>query len=265
MLRVMSQLSENFIFSDLGLTLFTERNELFRWGFILFTFLAVLVGRAAGVFPLARLINWNHHRRSKQDNRSRWFQLQENSPRDEQQERMLSSNTHGLTANESRGSSDSTNHSAASTAPPPSSSNPQHADAISMPYQIMMWWAGLRGAIAFALSMDIQTANKREIRTATLVVVVLSIVLLGGTIPFVIRYLAIPTGVQGMSIDSDDEGVNDLASEVASGLASPVQAQREDRTHWFMSFDDKFIRPVFSRPRSTWQRSRSSFDDGIPQ
>lgn len=64
-------------------------------------------------------------------------------------------------------------------------------DAIPKSHQIMLVWAGLRGAVAFALSMDIQTENAGAVRTTTLIVVALSIVVLGGTITYVMKYVGL--------------------------------------------------------------------------
>jgi NhaP-type Na+/H+ or K+/H+ antiporter len=57
MFEVMAQLSENFVFIYLGLTLFTQPNEVFYWGLIFYLFAATLIGRAACIFPPAGLIN----------------------------------------------------------------------------------------------------------------------------------------------------------------------------------------------------------------
>ncbi|KXS21559.1 Sodium/hydrogen exchanger, partial [Gonapodya prolifera JEL478] len=49
-------------------------------------------------------------------------------------------------------------------------------------YQMMIWWAGLRGAISFALSYEVDSPDAGPvIRTTTLIVCVLSIIVLGGT------------------------------------------------------------------------------------
>ncbi|XP_024918772.1 sodium/hydrogen exchanger 6a isoform X3 [Cynoglossus semilaevis] len=50
-------LAENFIFSYMGLTLFTFQNHVFNPMFIVGAFVAVFLGRAANIYPLSFLLN----------------------------------------------------------------------------------------------------------------------------------------------------------------------------------------------------------------
>src|ERR1700755_1944089 len=56
--QVLAQLSENFIFIYLGLSLFTESSLVFKPLFIIITVIGICVARWCAVFPLSRLINW---------------------------------------------------------------------------------------------------------------------------------------------------------------------------------------------------------------
>ncbi|KNC97506.1 sodium/hydrogen exchanger 3 [Spizellomyces punctatus DAOM BR117] len=59
MFRVLSQLSENFVFIYLGVTVFTNlKDEVYRPGLIFFTLIICMVARYMSVIPLARLINF---------------------------------------------------------------------------------------------------------------------------------------------------------------------------------------------------------------
>ncbi|KAJ3193087.1 monovalent cation:H+ antiporter, CPA1 (nhx1), partial [Irineochytrium annulatum] len=111
MFRVLSQLSENFIFIYLGVTLFTKTDEVFLPGFIFFTMIIILFARYASVIPLAHLLNA--------------INRQMNPHREE--------------------------------------------EVIPRNHQLMLWWAGLRGAIAFALSFDVAGPSGKAVRTTTLV------------------------------------------------------------------------------------------------
>lgn len=57
MFHVLAQLSENFIFIYLGITLFTQDSTEFKPIFILVASIAVVVGRYMTVFPLSNLLN----------------------------------------------------------------------------------------------------------------------------------------------------------------------------------------------------------------
>uniref|UniRef100_A0A8C9WLT3 Solute carrier family 9 member A6a n=1 Tax=Scleropages formosus TaxID=113540 RepID=A0A8C9WLT3_SCLFO len=55
--ELLNFLAENFIFSYMGLTLFTFQNHVFNPTFIVGAFLAVFLGRAANIYPLSLLLN----------------------------------------------------------------------------------------------------------------------------------------------------------------------------------------------------------------
>ena len=105
----MAQLSENFIFIYLGLSLFTERKLVFKPLFILISIVGICVARWCAVFPLSRLINWAIRYKARK-----------------------------------RGISD-----------------PEE-----MPYahQVMLFWAGLRGAVGVALAAGLAGANGPTLR-----------------------------------------------------------------------------------------------------
>jgi NhaP-type Na+/H+ or K+/H+ antiporter len=107
-------------------------------------------------------------------------------------------------------------------------------------YQLMIWWAGLRGAIAFALSYDVQGPDKLAIQTTILIVCVVSIILLGSTTPFALSYLAIQTGVGELHSDDEEEEL-----ELRGSFDSDFLPSRP--THWFLNFDDTYLKPVFTR------------------
>ncbi|CDQ70057.1 unnamed protein product [Oncorhynchus mykiss] len=55
--ELLNFLAENFIFSYMGLALFTFQNHIFNPTFIVGAFLAVFLGRAANIYPLSFLLN----------------------------------------------------------------------------------------------------------------------------------------------------------------------------------------------------------------
>ncbi|TBU30998.1 sodium/hydrogen exchanger [Dichomitus squalens] len=155
----LAQLSENFIFVYLGLSLFTSPpssakvTSYFKPLFIIVTTVAVVFTRYAAVFPLSEMINFfQRHARG---------QRQEELP-----------------------------HS----------------------YQMMLFWAGLRGAVGVALAAGFKGENAQSMRTTVLVVVVLTVVMFGGTTARMLEVLGIRTGVEDDEAGSSDEE-EDLRSQ----------------------------------------------------
>uniref|UniRef100_A0A3P8WXP3 Sodium/hydrogen exchanger n=1 Tax=Cynoglossus semilaevis TaxID=244447 RepID=A0A3P8WXP3_CYNSE len=108
-------LAENFIFSYMGLTLFTFQNHVFNPMFIVGAFVAVFLGRAANIYPLSFLLNLG--RRNK----------------------------------------------------------------IRSNFQHMMMFAGLRGAMTFALSIrDTATYARQMMFSTTLLIVFFTVWICGG-------------------------------------------------------------------------------------
>jgi sodium/hydrogen exchanger-like protein 6/7 len=149
--QVLAQLTENFIFIYLGLTLSTGDKLSFKPLFILMTVIGICVARWCAVFPLSKLINWViRYRASK------------------------------------RG-------------------YPDQIEELPYSYQAMLFWAGLRGAVGVALAEGFSEKNEGEILKATvLVVVVLTVIIFGGTTARMLEILGIQTGVVE-ELDSDDE------------------------------------------------------------
>ncbi|KAI9004226.1 Sodium/hydrogen exchanger family-domain-containing protein [Gaertneriomyces semiglobifer] len=251
MFRVLSQLSENFVFIYLGITVFTKEDEVYRPWLILFTLIICLVARYLSVIPLARLIN------------AAAAKLHPNAVGDE----------------------------------------------IPRNHQLMLWWAGLRGAIAFALSFEVTgdtpetSRTAKVIQTTTLIICIITVILLGGSTNYALGHLGIRTGVGKKTLaadtpdgdpyrcfESDDsdsaddsEDMDDTRSEALfhdeahDSDVSPATEHADDLTgahdtlidmdrdrlnirdddmsHWFMSFDNTWLKPLFTRSHRTWGRS----------
>ena len=147
--QVLAQLSENFIFIYLGLTLFTGENLVWKPLFILITVVGICAARWAAVFPLSKAINWFIRFRAKR-----------------------------------RGQ--------------------EVADELPHSYQMMLFWAGLRGAVGVALAAGLKGPNGKALQATVLVVVVLTVIIFGGTTARMLEIMEIRTGVVE-EIDSDDE------------------------------------------------------------
>lgn len=148
--QVLSQLSENFIFIYLGLSLFTEQGLDFRPMFIMVSVLGICVARGLAVFPLSKAINFFLRYRA----------------------RRLGRDVAG--------------------------------EELSFAHQAMLFWAGLRGAVGVALAAGLSGPNSFVLRATVLVVVVLTVIIFGGTTARMLEILGIRTGVVE-DVDSDDE------------------------------------------------------------
>lgn len=146
--QVLAQLSENFIFIYLGLSLFTEQGLDYRPMFIIVAVMGICVARGLAIFPLSKVINavirWRASRFGKE------------------------------------------------------------AEELTFPDQAMLFWAGLRGAVGVALAAGLTGKNSFVLRATVLVVVVLTVIIFGGTTARMLEILGIRTGVQE-EVDSDDE------------------------------------------------------------
>ncbi|KAJ7146176.1 Sodium/hydrogen exchanger family-domain-containing protein [Mycena epipterygia] len=148
----LAQLSENFIFIYLGMSLFTSApttekvTSYVKPLFITITTVAVIFTRYAAVFPLSEGINFFHK------------------------------HVHG-----------------------------QRSEELPHSYQMMLFWAGLRGAVGVALAAGFTGPNAQTLRTTVLVVVVLTVLLFGGTTARMLEVLGIRTGVEDEAASSSDE------------------------------------------------------------
>uniref|UniRef100_A0A8D0D7B3 Sodium/hydrogen exchanger n=1 Tax=Sander lucioperca TaxID=283035 RepID=A0A8D0D7B3_SANLU len=113
--EVLHFLAENFIFSYMGLALFTFQNHIFSPIFIIGAFLAIFIGRAFNIYPLSFLLNLGRRHKIKGN------------------------------------------------------------------FQHMMMFAGLRGAMAFALAIrDTATYARQMMFTTTLLIVFFTVWVFGG-------------------------------------------------------------------------------------
>ncbi|KAJ2783969.1 monovalent cation:H+ antiporter, CPA1 (nhx1) [Coemansia interrupta] len=93
-------------------------------------------------------------------------------------------------------------------------SAPSSAQPVTHEEQTMLFWAGLRGAVAVALASEVSGKNGPLLRTTVLCVVVLSVTIFGGTTPQVVQLLGIRTGVPQPDSSDEDE---DFDSNDADG------------------------------------------------
>lgn len=170
--ELLNFLAENFIFSYMGLTLFTFQNHVFNPIFIIGAFLAIFLGRAANIYPLSFLLNLG--RRNK----------------------------------------------------------------ISPNLQHMMMFAGLRGAMTFALSIrDTATYARQMMFSTTLLVVFFTVWICGGGTTQMLSFQHIRVGV-----DSDQD--NSIGPEGSERRSTKQESAWLFRI-WY-NFDHNYLKPILT-------------------
>ncbi|KAK7447029.1 monovalent cation:H+ antiporter, CPA1 (nhx1) [Stygiomarasmius scandens] len=138
----------------------------------------------------------------------------------------------------------------------------QRNEEIPHSYQMMLFWAGLRGAVGVALAAGFKGQNAQILRMTVLVVVVLTVLMFGGTTARMLEVLGIRTGVEdeGAS-DSDDEDNN--AAIYAAGAPGRWGVPRRSSSggRWPRYSDDE---PMFPNPRPYMQRSYNHHAQPVP-
>ncbi|XP_024135231.1 sodium/hydrogen exchanger 7 [Oryzias melastigma] len=181
--EVLHFLAENFIFSYMGLTLFTFQNHIFSPIFIIGAFLAIFIGRALNIYPLSFLLNLG--RRVK----------------------------------------------------------------IRGNFQHMMMFAGLRGAMAFALAIrDTATYARQMMFTTTLLIVFFTVWVFGGGTTPMLSWLHIRVGVdpdQDLQPSADSFQVLQGDSTQGDGQSKTRQESAWLFRFWY-NFDHNYLKPILT-------------------
>uniref|UniRef100_A0A670ZDR6 Sodium/hydrogen exchanger n=1 Tax=Pseudonaja textilis TaxID=8673 RepID=A0A670ZDR6_PSETE len=176
--ELLNFLAENFIFSYMGLTLFTFQNHVFNPTFVVGAFLAVFLGRAANIYPLSFLLNLG--RRNK----------------------------------------------------------------IGTNIQHMMMFAGLRGAMAFALAIrDTATYARQVMFSTTLLIVFFTVWVFGGGTTPMLSCLHIRVGV-----DADQDNVVSALPPLSTLTATLLRTRAESAwlfRVWY-NFDHNYLKPLLT-------------------
>uniref|UniRef100_A0A3B4YQI6 Sodium/hydrogen exchanger n=1 Tax=Seriola lalandi dorsalis TaxID=1841481 RepID=A0A3B4YQI6_SERLL len=169
--EVLHFLAENFIFSYMGLALFTFQNHIFSPIFIIGAFIAIFIGRAFNIYPLSFLLNLGRRHKIKGN------------------------------------------------------------------FQHMMMFAGLRGAMAFALAIrDTATYARQMMFTTTLLIVFFTVWVFGGGTTPMLSWLHIRVGVDP---DQDLQPCGDS-----------FQSKTKQESAWLFrlwyTFDHNYLKPILT-------------------
>jgi sodium/hydrogen exchanger-like protein 6/7 len=94
---------------------------------------------------------------------------------------------------------------------------------------MMLFWAGLRGAVGVALAAGFTGNNAQTLRTTVLVVVVLTVVIFGGTTARMLEVLGIRTGIEDEGATSSDDEEPPLSRRNARWQRLPDDYQAYSR------------------------------------
>jgi sodium/hydrogen exchanger 8 len=170
--KLAAYLAEVVVFLELGLSVFGLEGS-FDWIFIGWAFLASLIGRALSIYPISVVYNWSLG------------------------ERVASEMTDDGSA--SSGSVSSTSRSSASR----KRKTPKRRRDLKISPNMMhsLWFAGIRGAVSYACVREFPNTygHNDEFTAATMVIVLATIVLMGGAMEHLLIHLKIE-----MNVDEED-------------------------------------------------------------
>ena len=119
---------------------------------------------------------------------------------------------------------------------------------ISLPEQMVMWHAGLRGAIAWALAIKFPSQNRDAIVAATTSVILFTTYVQGGTTTCFLRCLKIPTGTQ-----VEEDGGESSSSSSGGGGGGGVGTSIRNRS--MRTSRDQML-PQWMRSIQTFHQTR---------
>ena len=111
------------------------------------------------------------------------------------------------------------------------------SEVIGKPSQLVMFFSGLRGAIAFALALDVSTEHQHTIKTTTLAIVLLSTFMHGGATLPMLRKLGI------VDERKDEDGDSEQRADGGDDCGDSVSSTQE----YFLKWDRKYLTPLFCR------------------
>jgi solute carrier family 9 (sodium/hydrogen exchanger), member 8 len=167
----LATLAETVVYLFMGMGVFTGRFSSYDPLFSMLALLFCLLGRALNIFPLSFIANLCRSRGSGLD---------------------LSNSSHYLS-----GSS----HGVGNT------SGSSKGRKVTFNMQCVMCFAGLRGAIAFALAMNMPGPNREEYATATLSICIVTTVVCGGLTDRVLTQFGMKQSRPSTINEEDDDGV----------------------------------------------------------
>ncbi|XP_063700085.1 sodium/hydrogen exchanger 7 isoform X3 [Culicoides brevitarsis] len=189
--ELLNFLAENFIFSYIGVSMFTFPKHHFDMLFTVSGFLCALIGRAVNIYPLSWLLNLGRK------------------------------------------------------------------PAIPFNYQHMLFFAGLRGAMSFALAIRNTVSDARQtMLTTTSLIVIITVIVQGGASSYLLNLLKIPHGVDEEQEQLNNyQGVRSDPQSAEAGVTTPGGTPHNNEkavlARVWGSFDSKYMKPFLTHSRPT--------------
>lgn len=214
--NLVAYLAETCIFIELGLSVFGFTGT-FHWAFIGFAFLASLIGRAISIYPISFLYNWSLKERMEgPDPISRRTPTVDmlSSQSQDINDKKIAMPTIELTNTETSSDIENTsfpqtnyqyfeNYYGHSRGVLHTVRTPEKRLDKVIPSKFMhfMWFAGLRGAVAYACARDFPDVygNRNEVVAATMAIVLFSVIIMGACCEPLLHGLNIR-----MSVDNEE-------------------------------------------------------------
>ena len=122
---------------------------------------------------------------------------------------------------------------------------------IACKHQHMMMFSGLRGAIAFSLAIRNTVSRPRQMMlTATLSIVVISVIFFGGLTMPVTKFLGIETGIDETEEEFKAKRLSLIDINDPSNTDEDRAEKKKFEKSWlvrtFSSFDTKYLKPIFT-------------------
>ena len=136
----------------------------------------------------------------------------------------------------------------------------QRHDELPHSYQMMLFWAGLRGAVGVALAAGFTGPNKDALRTTVLVVVVLTVIMLGGTTSRMLEVMGIRTGIDDGGGDSSTD--EEERAWLRSGRLGRAGARWDERAN--ARFNGESLEGSFDRLSELRNSGHARRISGIP-
>ncbi|CAH1406227.1 unnamed protein product [Nezara viridula] len=190
--------TENFIFSYIGVSMFTFPNHKFNFGFILAGFICTAISRAANIYPLTFLLNLGRD------------------------------------------------------------------PTIAINFQHMLFFAGLRGAMSFALAIRNTVSEARQaMLTTTSLIVIFTVIIQGGATMQLLSIFKIPVGVDdevemlpysgpgGGGRGTTYDSTRDTQREGGDTPSSPNVGEKAWLAKVWGNFDSNYMKPLLTHSRPT--------------